>query len=189
MRSNQRREDCVVRRSFFIAALVVVLAGCNWAQFAGDAGHSGYQPFESKLAPGNVATVAQSWTGATGAAIASSPAVAEGVVYVGSNDGKLYAFDATGVSGCTASTCAPLWTAATGGAITSSPAYDAGVVYVGSSNGKLYAFDAKGVTNCSGSPTTCTPLWTAATGGPVTTSPAVTNGVVYVGSNDAKVYA
>src|SRR4051794_13641983 len=51
------------------------------------------------------------WTASTPAAITSSPAVAGGMVYVGSLDGTLYAFDAAGVQGCsgTPKTCAPLW--------------------------------------------------------------------------------
>jgi len=50
----------------------------------------------------------------------SSPAVANGVVYVGSYDNKLYAFKIQ--SG------AQLWSAATGGGIYSSPAVANGVV-------------------------------------------------------------
>jgi hypothetical protein len=112
-------------------------------------------------------------------------------VYVGSDDNKLYAFDATGMAGCSGSprTCAPLWTAITGSAILSPPTIANGVIYVGSNDGKLYALDAAGVSGCSGSPKTCTPLWTAATGGWIQSSPAVANGVVYVGSDDKKLYA
>jgi outer membrane protein assembly factor BamB len=94
-------------------------------------------------------------------------------VYVGSDDTKLYAFDAK--------TGAQLWSAATGGPVVSSPAIVDGVVYVGSDDTKLYAFDASGKVKCSGTPKTCAPLWTAVTGGPVS-SPAVSNGVVYVSS-------
>ena len=121
----------------------------------------------------------------------SSPAVANGVVYVGSGDNKLYAFDAAGAANCSGSpkTCQPLWTAATSDFVGSSPAVANGVVYVGSNDHHLYAFDAAGVTNCSGSPKTCTPLWTAATSEIVISSPAVANGVVYVGSNDGNLYA
>jgi outer membrane protein assembly factor BamB len=100
-------------------------------------------------------------------------------VYVGSQDGKLYAFPAS----CT-SPCSPLWSAATGSYIFSSPAVANGVVYVGSDDGKLHAFPA----SCSDP---CSPLWTsAATGGGIE-SPAVANGVVYVGSGypDGKLYA
>jgi outer membrane protein assembly factor BamB len=72
----------------------------------------------------------------------SSPAVANGVVYVGSYDHKLYAFDAAGYKGCsgTPKTCAPLWTASTGGAVESSPAVANGMVYVGSDDGKLHSY-------------------------------------------------
>ena len=118
------------------------------------------------------------WTASTGGGIHSAPAVANGVVYVGSDDGKLYAFDTGGNL---------LWTAriaAGGGFMYSSPAVANGVVYVG-----LYAFDATGNTNCSGTPKTCTPLWTGGTGGNIASSPAVSNGMVYVVSTDGKLHA
>jgi hypothetical protein len=58
--------------------------------------------------------------------------VANGVVYVGPDDGKLYAFNA--------STGQVIWSAAAGTALASSPAVADGVVYVGSYNHNLYAF-------------------------------------------------
>lgn len=60
-------------------------------------------------------------------------AVANGVVYVGSDDGNVYALNAT--------TGAELWSFDTGGTV-SSPAVADGTVYVGSGNGEVYALDA-----------------------------------------------
>lgn len=82
------------------------------------------------------------WQAPVGAGVVSSPALAGGVLYVGSNDSKLYAFDAAGVQGCSGapSTCAPLWSTITGGAVRSSPAVANGVVYVGSDDASLHAF-------------------------------------------------
>ena len=60
--------------------------------------------------------------------VQSSPAVANGIVYVGSGDARLWAFDAT--------TGATKWTGNTTGAVFSSPAVANGVVYVGSNDGK-----------------------------------------------------
>jgi outer membrane protein assembly factor BamB len=112
----------------------------------------------------------------------SSPAVANGVVYVGSDDNKLYAFDA---DGCGAATCPPLWsTSAASGDIDSSPAVANGVVYVGSDDDNLHAFDSDG---CGAA--TCTPLRTLTTGGDVNPSPALGNKMVYVGSDDGRLYA
>ena len=125
------------------------------------------------------------------ATLSSSPAVGNGDVFVGSLDGKLYAFDAKGITNCSGSpkTCTPLWTAATGSPIVGSPTVNGTTVYVGSTNGKLYAFDANGSTNCSGSPKTCAPLFTAPTGGQIEDTPAVSGTTAYVGSTDGKVYA
>jgi outer membrane protein assembly factor BamB len=149
--------------------------------------------------------------------IDSSPAVADGVVYVGCQDTNLYAFKTA--SGAAA------WPspAATGGSIDSSPAVANGIVYVGSQDGKLYAFKTGDGSAAWASPAVTggnrfsspavsqgnvyigsgdnklyafktadgTAAWTAPamTGGSIDSSPAVANGVVYVGSNDFKLYA
>jgi outer membrane protein assembly factor BamB len=125
------------------------------------------------------------WTGAADDGLQSSPAVANGVVYVGAANGLLYAFDAQGARNCsgTPTTCQPLWVGATGSAgIFGAPAVAGGAVYVDSFTGTLAAFDARGITNCSGTPTTCQPLWTAVSGSQndEVSSPAVASGLVYV---------
>jgi outer membrane protein assembly factor BamB len=127
------------------------------------------------------------WTGA-GPGGDSSPALANGIVYVGGD--KLYAFDAAGNTNCSGNpkTCQPLWTAPTG-TTGSSPMVANGTVFIGANDGELYAFDATGNTNCSGIPKTCQPVWTTSTGGAVYSSPAYAGGVVYVGSDDNKLYA
>ena len=65
----------------------------------------------------------------------SSPAVANGVVYFGSDDNNVYALNAN--------TGAKLWSYATGSlAVASSPAVANGVVYVGSDDHNVYALNA-----------------------------------------------
>jgi outer membrane protein assembly factor BamB len=76
------------------------------------------------------------WNYTTSGTVDSSPAVANGVVYVGGGDSNVYALSAgTGVL---------LWKFATGSSVSSSPAVANGVVYVGSDDGNLYAFGLKG---------------------------------------------
>ena len=81
----------------------------------------------------NANTGVKLWSYATGEPLGSSPAVANGVVYIGSEDKKVYALNA--------STGAKLWRYATGNAVYSSPAVANGVVYVGS-GGNEYALNA-----------------------------------------------
>ncbi len=68
----------------------------------------------------------------TGALVNSSPAVANGVVYIGSNDGNLY--------GLNAATGAKLWRFTTAASIGGAPVVANGMVYVTANNGTLYAF-------------------------------------------------
>ena len=62
----------------------------------------------------------------------SSPAVANGVVYVGTQDQHIDALKAA--------TGAELWSFTTGNAVLSCPAVANGMLYVGSGDGNLYAF-------------------------------------------------
>ena len=83
----------------------------------------------------NAVTGSKLWSFATYAD--SSPAVANGVVYIGSSQGNnVYALNAA--------TGAKLWSFATGNKVRSSPAVANGLVYVGSADGNLYAFHLPG---------------------------------------------
>jgi hypothetical protein len=114
------------------------------------------------------------WAFTTGREVPSSPAIgADGTVYVGSYDKKVYALDgATGQK---------RWEFTTGGAVASCPAIGAdGTVYVGSYDKKVYALDGA----------TGQKRWEFTTGAWVESSPAIgADGTVYVGSYDRKVYA
>jgi outer membrane protein assembly factor BamB len=111
------------------------------------------------------------WKYTTGDWVESSPAVANGIVYVGSRDHNLYALDAD--------TGALIWKYTTGGEVFSSPAVADGIVYAGSVDNNLYTLNAS----------TGALIWKYTTGGEVLSSPAVANGVVYAGSIDNNLYA
>ena len=153
------------------------LATSNGTMFGFDLQRTHFNPNEYTLTPANVAGLASDWTAATGGFIDSSPTVANGMVYVGSDDGTLYAFKTS----CGNASCAPVWTAPTPShnKIRSSPAVAKGMVYVGSYDHNLYAFNAA----------TGKLIWTASTGDVIRSSPVVANGIVYVGSNDHNLYA
>jgi outer membrane protein assembly factor BamB len=135
------------------------------------------------------------WTFKAAGPIVTSPAIADGVVYIGSMSGHLYAIDQQ--------TGQEKWNFKSRMPIASSPAVADGTVYFVSSAGSLAAIDAA----------TGTPRWVFATeyerkfeaknlhGYPsaaqtipdawdvFTSSPAVVNGRVYFGSGDGNVYA
>jgi outer membrane protein assembly factor BamB len=101
----------------------------------------------------------------------SSPAVVNGVVYIGSFDKNVYALNA--------STGQKIWNYTTGNNIFSSPAVAEGIVYIGSYDYNFYALNA----------TTGVKIWNYTTGDWVASSPAVANGIVYVGVYDNRTYA
>jgi outer membrane protein assembly factor BamB len=139
----------------------------DWPQFHFSEARTGFNAVESTLSRANISTLTLSWRTTISAAPVSPPVVADGKVFVGSNDGNAYALDGT--------TGLILWSGPTGASIPFSPAVDQGRVYVGSDDTKVYAFSE----TCS---TPCSPLWTATTAGRISSAPAVAGGVVYVGA-------
>src|SRR6266511_3542787 len=129
-----------------LAAAAVVSAvhaspiGTTWSQFHFNAAHTGANPQERTLGPGNVGRLAQAWSRATGAAVESSAAVSGGIVYVGSDDGRLHAYDtANGTE---------RWVAGLEGESTlvCSPPVAGGVLYLGAgpaAGRRLLALDAQ----------------------------------------------
>jgi outer membrane protein assembly factor BamB len=75
------------------------------------------------------------WKVQTGAPVHSSPIVVDGIVYVGSDDKKVYALNAE--------TGETVWTFATPGKVQSSGAVDDGILYIGDDSGTLHAIDVK----------------------------------------------
>jgi eukaryotic-like serine/threonine-protein kinase len=160
------------------------------ASFRGDAQHSGIY-----LQPGVPALHGVKWKFKTGAAVISTPAIADGTAYFGSNDHYLYAVNlADG---------AQRWKFKTGGRVASSPAVYQDRVYFGSYDGNVYSVDAK----------TGVQRWKFASEGErrfsgrhlhgadpagetmpdpfdfYLSSPAVVEDTVYVGSGDGNIYA
>ena len=111
----------------------------------------------------------EKWRFKTGGTVWSSPAISNGIVYVGSVDNNLYAIDAV--------TGKEKWRFKTGGDLWS-PAISNGVVYVGSDDNNMYAIDA----------VVGTEKWRFGTGG-IVMSPSVSNGTIYVGNNGGDLYA
>jgi outer membrane protein assembly factor BamB len=139
---------------------------------AGDDQNSGGRVWS--LDPGTGATL---WSVGIGGLIDGSSyansalAVVNNVLYVGTEDHRLYALYAyNGVK---------LWSFVTGGAIEDAPAVANGVVYVASNDHSLYALNAN----------TGVKLWSFATHSTVASSPTVIDGSVYVGSDDDNLYA
>ena len=125
------------------------------------------------------------WSAPLGAPASAIPALADGVLYVPTADGRLVALDG---DGCGAVTCSPLWSATVGagttGSISDQPAVAGGVVFTGWGDGSVHAFAAAG---CGSA--TCSPLWSASTGSAISGAPAVSNGQLYVGTQDGRVVA
>jgi outer membrane protein assembly factor BamB len=146
------------------------LVQTDWPQFHFEADGTRLNPYENVLTPKTVRGLGLKWSYTTGNEVWSSPAVANGVVYVGSGtwtDFNIYALNAK--------TGAKLWSYDPGGWTLSSPAVADGVVYVGVwaySRGGVYALNAK----------TGQVLWTNPSNDVYTSSPTVANGVLYIGT-------
>ncbi|WP_324833247.1 PQQ-binding-like beta-propeller repeat protein [Alloacidobacterium sp.] len=142
----------------------------DWTQFHRD-NMQRWNPYETELGVTNVGNLSLKWSSPIGGFSNSSPAVANGVVYVGSIDKNVYALNAD--------TGARLWSFTTGDEVESSPAVANGMVYVGSDDNKVYALNAS----------TGAMVWSFIAGNSVQSPLTVVNGVVYVGGSDFNIYA
>ncbi len=147
------------------AIVVQAQSADSWPMFHYDLAHTGTT---TSAGPSSNQTL---WKFTAGNNVWSSPAIADGIVYIASFDHNVYALDAL--------TGAKTWNFSTGKQIYSSPAVADGVVYIGSNDKNVYALDAKNGAL----------KWNYTTGDEVQASPTVYNDVVYVGSNDNNLYA
>ena len=131
---------------------------------------------------GGPTLVGLAWRAPTDGDVVSSPTIAAGVVYVGSNDGHLYALDlATG---------ARRWHADLRSPVASSPAVGGGLVFAAARDGSVSALDAA----------TGRPRWRVATGPLLrfpwghesgdywVSSPTYDDGALLFGAGDGGVY-
>ncbi|SFC39452.1 serine/threonine-protein kinase [Streptomyces aidingensis] len=152
-----------------------VLLGLGGAVLAAGAGWYGLRALDGLPAGGGEevtrrpAPGTRLWAFPTGGP-AHTAAVAAGVAYFGSDDGRLYA---VGIADAT-----ERWRFPTGGAVVSPPRVADGIAYTGSDDSRLYAVDIR----------TGAEVWRVQTEGPVRT-PAVTSGIVCAGSHDGRLRA
>jgi outer membrane protein assembly factor BamB len=105
--------------------------------------------------------------------IIPAPVYADGVVYFGSSDGRLYAVDVE------TRRVKPGWPFQAEEAIWASPLVADGRVYVAAKDHYLYCLDAE----------TGEVIWSHKVGGAMAASPTIKDGILYVGAFDGKVYA
>jgi len=120
------------------------------------------------LSSGEIMTL---WRFACEDDVRSSPAVHDGVVYIGAYDNNLYAIDAENGEF--------LWKYPTDGGIGSSPCVHEETVFFGSADQLLYAININ----------TSRLSWTCPTDGSIWSSPKVAFGHVFFGSDDHNLYA
>ena len=154
-----------------LSASTGFLVQTNWTQFGFNEQHSHFNPYENVLSSANVSGLTLDWSYTTDSYIRSSPVVVNGVIYIASSSGNLYAINLA--------TRVLLWSRNIGFYTDSSPSVANGVVYIGSDDYRLYALNA----------TTGTVLWTFTANLYIETPPLVASGVVYVGSDDYHLYA
>ncbi len=137
----------------------------DWHTFMYDLGFSGISPDKSLAPPLELL-----WKFKTGGPLYASPVIANGILYIGSTDGKLYALDAKqwGIK----------WVFDAGDAIRYSAAVFGDRVYFSARNNKIYALDAK----------TGKKLWEFKSKNWMDAPPIVTDNKVYVGAFRSTIY-
>ena len=137
----------------------------DWHTFMHDLNFSGMSADKSLTPPLELL-----WRFKTGGPIHAAPVIANGILYIGSTDGKLYALDAKqwGIK----------WVFDAGDAIRYSAVALGNRVYFSARNNKVYALDAN----------TGEKLWEFKTKSWMDASPIVADNTVYIGAFRSKIY-
>ena len=125
----------------------------------------------------------------------STPAIEDGMIYVASPKGKIFAYNIDKPEN-------PIWTTSVynsgviGSFLVTSPAISNNVVYIGTPNGEFFALDAANGNNLKDwdfetfKRIRIDQNWTTGNGHPpVITSPTISNGLVFFGDNNGKLYS
>jgi len=114
----------------------------------------------------------EAWRFPTDGPVLATACIYDGVLYIGSLDGKVYALSAD--------TGKELWRFRTNGKVLSSVSLDeeTGHLIFGSEDGKLYVVSREGKR-----------VWDFRTNGPITSTPAIDKDAIYFGSYDKNFYA
>lgn len=126
-----------MKRKYLIAVIVIIFGVNNSMVFGQQEKKGTTSVFQNRVFKGEkyMPLAGLKWAFKTKGKIFSSPVVHNGVVYIGSEDGNLYAIDEK--------TGKTHWKFKTGGAVHSSPAVFKNIVYIGSFDGYYYAIDTK----------------------------------------------
>jgi outer membrane protein assembly factor BamB len=177
------REKLVVRSGGFLFIFILMLAllasadilvfgaaqDLSWPMYQQNLQHTGYS---TRSAPRKGGFLLWNYTATpTDYYVLSSPAVAYGKIFIGSQNGKVYALNM--------STGAQIWNYTTSSYIYSSPAVSNNIVYIGCYDGRVFALNQS----------TGKQIWNATAGSYIFSSPAISDGVVYIGGGDGRVYA
>jgi len=141
------------------------LAVSSWPMFHRGPDHRGAT--EAELRP----PLRLLWNYGTKGPIMGSPVVADGVVFVGSRDGNLYALDAKRGT--------ETWHLRTGDRIESTPAVAGHVVFIGSHDGRVHAAVCDSGRR----------LWQRDVGSPIRSSATVMDGRLFIGNRQGQVVA
>ncbi len=109
-------------------------------------------------------------TAVRGDRLMAAPVVADGLLYVAAQEGRVHAIDAE--------TGAVAWTYETGGRLFGAPALAGDALLIGDRAGALHAIDAR----------TGAALWRFQADAPITTSVAAANGMVYFAAENGSLY-
>lgn len=125
----------------------------------------------ASVAAVNASDGTEEWTFDAGSTVDGAPAVVNGSVYAGANDGELYSLDA--------STGSKNWNFTASNSLNPSPNVVNGTVFIGSDDYNMYAVNASDGAE----------EWRFSTGGRIEGSATVVNGTVFFGSVGGSVYA